>query len=43
VIPFRAGPLAGDRQAVIDAFAPLGWWDYEEGCIGDAWAETAPR
>ncbi|HEX6356920.1 DUF4265 domain-containing protein [Actinophytocola sp.] len=24
VIPFRSGPLHGDRQAVLDAFAPLG-------------------
>jgi hypothetical protein len=24
VIPFRDGPLHGDRQAVLDAFAPLG-------------------
>ena len=24
VIPFRSGPLNGDRQAVLDAFAPLG-------------------
>ncbi len=73
VIPFKDGPLAGDRQAVLDAFAPFGvdgegieqfgmvslnvpsdaalaevkgllqrgvrdgWWDYDEGCIGDAW------
>lgn len=78
VIPFSAGPLAGNRQAVIDAFTPLGvdgegieqfgmvslnvppdadlvatkrlltqgrtdgWWDYEEGCIGDAWADADP-
>jgi hypothetical protein len=24
VIPFRAGPLTGSRQEVLDAFAPLG-------------------
>lgn len=24
VIPFRAGPLGGDRQAVLDAFEPFG-------------------
>lgn len=73
LIPFRDGPLAGDRQRVLDLFAPLevtgegieqfgmvalsvapeadlgavkrllldgeadGWWDYEEGCVDDAW------
>jgi hypothetical protein len=73
VIPSGSGPMAGDRQAVLDAFAPFGvdgegieqfgmvslnvptdlalaeikgllqrgerdgWWDYDEGCIGDAW------
>lgn len=73
VVPFRAGPLGGSLQAVLDAFSPLGvdgegveqygmvalnvpptvdlaaaqrllrrgvaegWWDYEEGCVGDAW------
>jgi hypothetical protein len=73
VIPFRAGPLEGSRQRVLDEFAALGvtgegvqqyglvaldvppgvdvlavkgllergqrdgWWDYEEGCVGDAW------
>jgi len=78
VIPFPEGPLAGSRQAVLDAFAPLGvdgeglqqygivalnvpagadlvavkrllrqgvedgWWDYEEGCIGDAWLSADP-
>jgi hypothetical protein len=76
VIPYRDGPLHGDRQAVLDAFAPFGVegagaeqyalvalnvpasadlvavkrllregeqdnrWAYEEGCIGDAWAEA---
>jgi hypothetical protein len=76
VIPFRDGPLHGDRQAVLDAFAPFGVegegveqyglvalnvpvgadlvavkrllregeqdnrWAYEEGCVGDAWAEA---
>jgi hypothetical protein len=76
VIPYRDGPLQGDRQAVLDAFAPFGVegegaeqytlvalnvpasadlvavkrllregesdnrWAYEEGCIGDAWAEA---
>jgi hypothetical protein len=76
VIPFRHGPLHGDRQAVLDAFAPFGVegegveqyglvalnvpadadlvavkrllregeedkrWAYEEGCVGDAWAEA---
>jgi hypothetical protein len=76
VVPFRAGPLAGSRQAVLDRFAefgvegegieqynlvalhvpadaPLarvkqrlaegmadGSWDYEEGCVGDAWADA---
>ena len=76
VVPFKAGALAGSRQAVIDLFAPLsvdgegieqfgmvslnippdvdlgavkgllhrgrdeGWWDFEEGCIGDAWADA---
>lgn len=76
VIPFRSGPLHGDRQAVLDAFAPFGVegegveqyglvalnvpadadivavkrllregeqdkrWAYEEGCVGDAWAEA---
>lgn len=79
VIPLSDGPLAGDKQAVLDAFAPLGVegegvgqfdlvalnvppeadldrvkglllrgvedgsWDYEEGCIGDAWDAAAPR
>jgi Domain of unknown function (DUF4265) len=79
VIPFPDGALAGSRQAVLDAFAPLGvdgeglqqfgmvalnippdadlgavqrllrqgvqddWWDYEEGCIGQAWLAAAPR
>jgi hypothetical protein len=78
VVPFRAGPLEGSLQRVLDAFAPLrvtgeglgqygmvslevpadadlpavkglllrgvrdGWWDYEEGCIGDAWADAEP-
>jgi hypothetical protein len=73
VIPSADGPLAGDRQAVIDAFAAFGvdgegierfnmvslnvpadaalveikgllrrgerdgWWDYDEGCVGEAW------
>jgi hypothetical protein len=73
VIPFQQGPLHGDRQAVLDAFAPvgvsgegveqyglialdvpadvpfrpvwellkrgvdLGWWDFDEGCVGDEW------
>jgi len=73
VNPFRAGPLGGSGQRVLDAFAPLGvtgegieqfgivaldvapgadiaavqrvlrdgerdgWWEYEEGCVGDAW------
>jgi hypothetical protein len=76
VIPFRDGPLHGNRQAVLDAFAPLGvegegaehyslvalnvppavnlaavkklliegeqanHWVWEEGCIGEAWAEA---
>lgn len=76
VIPYPDGPLHGDRQAVLDAFAPFGVegagaeryslvalnvpanadlvavkrllqegeqdnrWAYEEGCIGDAWAEA---
>jgi len=26
------------RQGVDD-----GWWDYEEGCIGQAWLSAAPR
>jgi hypothetical protein len=79
VIPFPDGALAGSRQAVLDAFAPLGvdgeglqqygivalnvppdadlgavkrllgqgveddWWDYEEGCIGQAWLSADPR
>lgn len=73
VIPTGEGPFAGSRQAVLDAFEPLGvggegieqfgivaldvpedadlvpvvgllrrgrddgWWEYEEGCVGDAW------
>jgi hypothetical protein len=76
VIPFRSGPLHGDRQAVLDTFKPFGVdgegveqygivalnvpgdadlvavkrllregeednrWAWEEGCIGDAWAEA---
>ncbi|MFG1990602.1 DUF4265 domain-containing protein [Actinoplanes sp. NPDC048988] len=76
VVPFRAGPLQGDRQRVLDEFAAvgvtgegieqynivaldvpptadlsavkrllrdgaeLGWWDYEESNIGDAWADA---
>jgi hypothetical protein len=76
VIPFRDGPLHGDQQAVLDAFAPFGVegegveqyglvalnipasadltavkrllregeedkrWAYEEGCVGNAWAEA---
>jgi hypothetical protein len=79
VIPFPDGALGGSRQAVLDAFAPLGvdgeglqqygivalnipatvdlgavkrllrqgvndgWWDYEEGCIGQAWLTANPR
>jgi hypothetical protein len=79
VVPFPDGALAGSRQAVLDAFAPLGvdgegleqfgmvalnippdgdlgavqrllrqgvqddWWDYEEGCIGQAWLSAGPR
>jgi hypothetical protein len=76
VIPFRAGPLGGDLQAVLDAFAELGVsgegalpayaivaldippdsdhgaiidlllrgqddgsWDFEEGCVTDAWID----
>ena len=78
VIPFRAGPLEGSRQRVLDEFAALGvtgegaqqyglvaldvppgadvlavkgllqrgqrdgWWDYEEGCVGDAWLTAQP-
>jgi hypothetical protein len=73
VIPSVDGPLAGDQQAVVDAFAAFGvegegysrfgmvalhvpadaalpeikgllrhgerdgWWNFEEGCVGDAW------
>lgn len=76
VIPYRDGPLQGNRQAVLDTFAPLGVegegaehyslvalnvpttanlvavkrllvegeqdkrWVWEEGCIGEAWAEA---
>lgn len=79
VIPWREGQLAGDRQRVLDMFAPFGvtgegiaqfgmvalsvppeadlgavkrllndgqaggWWDYEEGCIDDAWDAVGPR
>lgn len=78
VIPFAEGELADDRQAVLDAFAPLGvegegieqfglvalnvppsadvagakrlllrgqadgWWDYEEGCVTEAWQALDP-
>ena len=73
IIPLTNGPLQGDRQAVLDAFAPLGTtgegierygmvaldiaadaellpikallragkadgrWEYEEGCVSEAW------
>ena len=76
VIPRQDGPLAADRQAVLDAFAPFGVsgegiaqygmvaldvpaeadlslvkallhageadgrWHFEEGCIGDEWANA---
>jgi hypothetical protein len=79
VIPHVKGPLAGSRQAVLDAFEPLGvggegvesygivaldvpadadlapvvrllrqglddgWWDYEEGCVGEKWLAIAPQ
>jgi hypothetical protein len=78
VIPFSKGPLEGSREAVLDAFAPLGvggegieqygivaldvpsdvdlaavvrllrqgardgWWDYEEGCVGEDWLAIKP-
>lgn len=78
VVPLSDGALAGNRQAVLDAFTPLGvegegieqfglvaldvpptvdlgevkrlldqgaengWWDYEEGCVCDAWLALEP-
>jgi hypothetical protein len=78
VVPFDDGALAGSRQAVLAALAPLGvegegierfglvaldvppavdlgavkrllgrgakdgWWDYEEGCVSDAWLALEP-
>jgi Domain of unknown function (DUF4265) len=79
VIPFRHGPIRGDRKAILEMFDSLGvtgegverfgmvvlhvppeadlaavqrllkrgfdegWWDYEEGCVGDAWLQIASQ
>ncbi|MFC6568947.1 DUF4265 domain-containing protein [Actinoplanes utahensis] len=29
-------------QRVLRTGARDGWWDYEEGCVGDAWLAAAP-
>ena len=30
-------------QRLLRTGARDGWWDYEEGCVGDAWLAAAPK